>query len=152
MPELKSEFLFTIRVGVDKLLDVGATPVGTRHIDILGGGTFEGPRLRGIVHPGGTDQKLFRPDGAMNPNVRMVMETDDGELIYTYYTGVRYGTPEVMQRIADGEVVDPSEYYLRNAPMFETASEKYDWLNRIVAVGVGRRMPDHAVYDVFEIL
>ena len=69
-----------------------------------------------------------------------------------YYTGVRHGSPEVMRLIADGETVDPSEYYLRNAPFFETAAPKYDWLNRIVSVGVVRRMPDHAAYDVFEIL
>jgi hypothetical protein len=35
---------------------------------------------------------------------------------------------------------------------FETASPKYDWLNRIVAVGVGRREPEFAIYEVFEIL
>jgi len=152
MPKLKTEYLFTITVTVDTLHDVGAMPAGTRHIDMLGGGHFEGPRLKGEVLPGGMDQKLFRSDGAMNPNVRLVLKTDDGALIYMHYTGVRYGTPEVMERIAAGETVDPSEYYLRNTPYFETASDKYDWLNRIVSVGVGRRMPDHAAYDIFEIL
>ena len=44
------------------------------------------------------------------------------------------------------------EYYLRTGMVFETASAKYDWLNRIVGVGVGRREPSAAVYDVFEIL
>jgi hypothetical protein len=152
MPELKSEFLFTITVTVEALHDFGDTPFGLRHVDMLGGGTFEGPRLRGAVLPGGMDQKIIRSDGAMTPNVRLVLRTDDDALIYMYYTGVRHGSPEVMQRIADGETVDPSEYYLRNAPFFETASPKYDWLNRIVSVGVGRRMPNHAAYDVFEIL
>ncbi len=152
MPELRSEFLFTITVGVAQLHDVGATPFGTRHIDMLGAGAFEGPRLKGKVLPGGIDQKLLRADGAMTPDVRLVLETDDNVLIYMYYSGVRHGPPEVMRRIAEGEEVDPSEYYLRNAPFFETASAKYDWLNRIVAVGVGRRMPDHAAYDVFQIL
>ncbi len=151
MPELRSEFLFSITVGVATLHDIGATPFGTRHLDMLGAGTFEGPRLAGKVL-GGMDAKVFRTDGAMNPNVRMVLQTDDGALIYMHYSGVRHGPPEVMQRIADGETVDPSEYYLRNTPYFETASTTYDWLNRIVAVGVGRRMPDHATYDVFEIL
>ena len=51
-----------------------------------------------------------------------------------------------------GDVVDPSEYYLCSTPYFETESTKYDWLNRIVSVGVGRRMPDYGAYDVFEIL
>ena len=152
MPELKSEFLFTVRVGVTQLHDVGQTPLGLRHIDLLGAGTFEGPRLKGTVLDGGMDQKIFRADGAMNNSVRLVLQTDDDALIYMHYTGVRYGAPEVMQRIADGEEVDPSEYYLRNTPYFETASDTYDWLNRIVAVGVGRRMPDHAAYEVFQIL
>ncbi len=152
MPELKSEFLFTVRVAVSQLHEVGKTPLGVRHVDMLGAGSFEGPRLKGKVLPGGMDQKIFRADGAMNPNVRLVLETDDNALIYMHYTGVRFGTPEVMRRIAEGEEVDPSLYYLRSTPYFETAAEKYDWLNRIVAVGIGRRMPDHAAYDVFEIL
>lgn len=152
MPTLNSDYLFTIRVTVDALHDVGPVPLGTRHLDMLGAGTFEGPKLKGEVLPGGIDQKIFRADGAMNPNVRMVLKTDDNALIYMHYTGVRYGTPDVMDRIAKGETVDPSEYYLRNTPYFETSAPKYDWLNRIVSVGVGRRMPDHAAYDVFQIL
>jgi hypothetical protein len=152
MPELRYEFLCTIRVSVAKLHDIGETPLGGRHIDLLGAGTFEGPRLRGEVLAGGMDQKTLRADGAMNPNVRLVLRTDDDALIYMHYTGIRHGPPEVMARIAAGEEVEPSEYYLRNTPYFETAAEKYDWLNRIVAIGVGRRMPDHAAYDIFEIL
>jgi hypothetical protein len=138
VPELKSEFLFTITLSVDALHDVGTLPLGTLHVDMLGKGTFEGPRLRGEVLPGGMDMKTLR--------------ADDGVLIFMHYTGVRHGSPEVMARIARGEIVPPTEYYLRSTPYFETACPKYDWLNRIVAVGVGRRLPDHAAYDVFQIL
>jgi hypothetical protein len=152
MPELKSEYLLTYTAAVETLHDVGPTPGGTRHVDLLGGGTFEGPRLRGEVLPGGMDMKTLRADGSMVPNVRLVLRTDDGALIFMHYQGVRHGPPEVMARIARGEVVRPTEYYLRNTPYFETAVPKYDWLNRIVAVGIGRRMPDHAAYDVFQIL
>ena len=152
MPTLESEYLFTITVTVDALHDVGPVPGGTRHIDMLGAGTFAGPRLRGKVLAGGMDQKLLRADGAMVPNVRMVLETDDRALIHMHYTGIRHGSPAVMARIAAGETVDPSEYYLRNTPCFETAAPRYAWLNRIVAVGIGRRMPTHAAYDVFEVL
>lgn len=152
MPELKSRFLFTITLTVTQLHDVGATTSGTLHIDMLGAGKFEGPLLRGDVMPGGMDMKLLRADGSMSPNVRLVLRTDDNALIFMHYTGVRHGSPEVMGRIAAGEVVAPSEYYLRNSPRFETSAPKYDWLNRVVSVGVGRRMPNHAEYDVFEIL
>lgn len=152
MPELKSEFLFSITAAVAEFYDLGPVPAGTRHIDLIGAGKFEGPRLKGDLLPGGMDMKTLRADGSMVPNVRLLLRTDDGALIFMHYTGVRHGAPEVMARIARGEVVSPSEYYLRNTPYFETSAPKYDWLNRIVAVGVGRRMPDHAVYDVFQIL
>ena len=67
--------------------------------------------------------------------------------------GMRHGPPEVMARLAQGEIVDPSEYYFRVAPMFETGAERYAWLNNILAVGVGERLPPNMVrYSIFEIL
>ena len=65
---------------------------------------------------------------------------------------MRPASPEVNDRIARGEQVAASEYYLRTAPFFETSSPKYAWLNKIVSVGVGERRPDSVVYEVFEIL
>ena len=41
MSALKSDFLFTLSASVTRLHDVGAVPSGTRHIDLLGPGTFE---------------------------------------------------------------------------------------------------------------
>ena len=67
--------------------------------------------------------------------------------------GMRHGPPEVMARLAQGETVASSEYYFRVAPMFETGAERYAWLNKILAVGVGERLPPNMVrYDIFEIL
>jgi hypothetical protein len=57
-----------------------------------------------------------------------------------------------MDRLARGENVNPSEYYFRITPYFETSSEKYGWLNRVVTVGYGARMAGGALYQVFEIL
>jgi hypothetical protein len=51
-----------------------------------------------------------------------------------------------------GETVDPSQYYFRTTPVFETASEKYGWLNRIVAVGVGRFAANWVGYTIYAIL
>jgi hypothetical protein len=58
----------------------------------------------------------------------------------------------VLDRIARGETVKATDYYLRIAPFFETASEKYGWLNRVIAVGIGHRLPQGPVYQLFEIL
>lgn len=54
-----------------------------------------------------------------------------------------------MQR---GETVDPSEYYFRTAPFYETASEKYGWVNRVVAIGIGQFAPNWVGYKVYAIL
>jgi hypothetical protein len=68
------------------------------------------------------------------------------------YRGVRHASPEVTARIARGERVTGSEYYLRTAPFFETSVPKYAWLNKIVSIGIGERQPDGVSYEVFEIL
>jgi hypothetical protein len=57
-----------------------------------------------------------------------------------------------MERLGRGEAVDPTAYRLRVTPLFETASQKYGWLNRIVSVGIGQRLPQGLIYDVYEIL
>jgi hypothetical protein len=68
------------------------------------------------------------------------------------YRGLRHGPKDVITRLNAGEAVDPSLYYFRSTPVFETASPKYDWLNRIISVGTGRREPSGPIYEVFEIL
>jgi hypothetical protein len=82
----------------------------------------------------------------------MVLRTDDGALILMTYRGVRHASAEVNDRIARGEHVAASEYYLRTAPFFETSSPTYAWLNKIVSVAVGERRPDGVTYEVFEVL
>jgi hypothetical protein len=152
MTELKSEFLFEVSVDLEEPLDMGATPHGVRRIYVVKGGTFAGPRLKGQMLPGGGDWLLLRPDGAGELDVRATMRTDDGHVIYMYYRGILAGPPEVAARILRGEAPDPSEYYFRTAPFFETASEKYGWLNRTVAVGVGKVARNWVGYTVYAIL
>lgn len=132
---------------------IESIPGGTRRrIDLLGEGSVTGPRLNGTVLPGGVDALLTRNDGSLTPDVRLVVKTHDNSLIFVQYRGVRHGKPEMMERIAAGEHISPTEYYLRNAPFFEASYGPYQWLNHIVSVGVGRREPDSAVYDIYEIL
>jgi hypothetical protein len=152
MLPLRSEFLFTLTVTVTAPIDVGTTPSGRRRIFPISAGTFEGARLRGKMLPGAADYMLERPDKALMPEVRGTLETDDGHLIVMSYSGLRHGPPDVLARLGRGEPVDPSEYYFRIALRFETGSEKYDWLNRILAVGTGHRLATGPVYDVYEVL
>jgi len=130
---------------------VGETPVGGRRIVYVKRGQFDGARLRGQVLPGGGDWVLVRKDGVSQLDVRITLRTDDGALIYVTYRGISTMTPEMRQRILKGEAVNPSEYYFRTTPVFETAAEKYAWLNRLVAVGVGRRTRTGVEYSVYAI-
>jgi len=154
MSDLKTEFLFDMSADLDHegTVNVGATPHGIRQIVYVKGGTFEGPKIKGEVLPGGGDWLIVRPDGATVLDVRAAGRTDDGHIIYTYYRGIAVTPPEVRERMLKGEDIDPSEYYFRTTPVFETASEKYGWLNRIVAVGIGRFTPTGVAYKVYAVL
>jgi len=153
MPELRSRPLFRIDITLHPYLDVGATPLGRRRIALVSGGTFAGDRLRGIVLPhGGSDWILQRTDDSFQLDVRMMLQTDDGALVGMSYRGVRHASAEVGARLARGEKVDRSEYYLRTTPFFETSDPRYAWINHVIAVGMGDRRTDGVVYDVFEVL
>ena len=144
--------LFVMRLDVRKLLIVGATPGALRRIGVVPGGSFDGERLSGEVLDGGSDWQTVRDDGATTLNVRLVLKTNDDALICMSYQGVRHGPPEVIERIEKGEVADPTSYYFRTNPLFETAAARYGWINRIVAVGIGHRRADGPIYSIFEVL
>ncbi len=145
--------LFRIHMTLHPIQDLGATPLGQRRIIPVAGGSFAGERLRGRVQPhAGSDWLLLRSDGTFQADARVPLETDDGAVIAMTYRALRHASPEVTARIGRGEPVAPSEYYLRSAPFFETGDARYAWLNSIVAVGIGERLPDGAVYEVHEVL
>ena len=152
MAEIRTAHLFTLKLKVAGMQPVGQTPAGDRRIGLVAGGTFEGERLRGTVLPGGADWLMARPDGATTLDVRLVLQTDDSASIGLTYRGIRHGPPDVIDRLNRGEAVDPATYYFRTALAFETAAPEYDWLNRVIAVGTGNRLPEGPVYDVFEVL
>jgi hypothetical protein len=153
MKELRSRSLFVITMKLPPTLELGDTPAGQRRVFTVSGGTFVGDRLRGeVLTEASSDLLLVRADGSSQQDVRLLLRTDDGGLILMTYRGVRHASAEVNARIARGETVMPSEYYLRTAPFFETSSPKYAWLNRVVSIAIGERTPDGVTYDVFEIL
>ena len=51
-----------------------------------------------------------------------------------------------------GEAVDPSLYYFRVTPYFETGAESYEWINKICSVATGARTASGPTYHVFQVL
>ena len=68
--------------------------------------------------------------------LRVTLETNDGALIHMTFSGVR----------------DDANQYFRTLPRFETASPRYEFLNRLLAVGIGEIRPDGPVHSIEEIL
>jgi hypothetical protein len=130
--EPRFELLFEMSFQLETPLQLlGETPHGTRAIGVVREGSFEGPRLKGRLLPGGGDWFLTRPDGVGELDVRVTLETDDGALIYMSYRG--YMSPSFQAR----EQVPPEDRYYVVTPYFETSAPQYAWLQRMVTIGMG---------------
>ena len=140
-PDLKDEFLFDMRAQLETPQMLGDTPHGNRMIFVVTGGRIEGPKINADILPSGGDWFRTRSDGVSELDVRATLKTDDGALIYVRYPGLLHTkTPDGSQ-------------YFRTTPRFETSSEKYDWLNNLIAVGYGWQPgPNEVSYRVFAIL
>ena len=145
------EKLFRAEISLAPPQELGDTPLGRRRIIGITGGRFSGERLSGRVLPGGADWQVIRADGVADLDARYTLETSDGVLIFVRNKGYRHGPDEVLKKLAAGEAVDPSLYYMRTTPSFETGDERYAWLNRIVCVASGARRPAAVELEVFEI-
>jgi len=148
---LQLQALFRVEITLAPPQELGDTPRGRRRIIGITGGRFSGERLSGRVLAGGADWQVIRPDGVADLDARYTLETDDGALIYVRNRGYRHGPPEVMKKLAAGEAVAPSLYYMRTTPSFETGDARYGWLNRIVCVATGARRSDAVELEVFEV-
>ncbi len=151
LKSLQTRPLFVLREQVPPLLMVGQTPNAFRRIGVIQGGSFEGERLSGEV-VSGNDWQAVRADSCIKLDVRLVLRTTDAALIVMTYQCLRAGPPSVIEKLDKGEAVDPRSYYFRMNPVFETSAPKYDWVNRIIAIGTGHRLPDGPIYSIFEIL
>ena len=128
--------LMVLRLATSAVEAIGSTPEGTLTIFPITGGSFEGERLRGKVLAGGGDWVTTRTNGMMTLDLRIALETDDGNLIHMTFTGIR----------------DDANSYFRTVPRFETAAPRYAFLNRLLAVGTADIRPEGPVHVIEEIL
>ena len=118
--------------------DLGQTPVGRRVIFEVLEGSADGERLSGRqVGRVNGDWLTIGPDGTGTLDVRLLMETDDGALVLIQYLGrvdtTRAGAP------------------IYSSPRFESGDARYQWLNKIQAVGKGILDGSTLTYEVHEV-
>ena len=148
---IRAKPLFVMRLNVRPLQLVGGSEGAYRRVGVVPGGTFQGDKVSGDVMEGGSDWQTVRGDGTTSLDVRLVLKTLDGVLIGMTYRGLRHGPPDIIKRVEQGESVDPSTYYFRINPMFETGNQEYLWLTRMLTIGIGFRSSDGVVYSIHEI-
>jgi hypothetical protein len=135
---MELEPLFEITAQIAPPILIPDTPDGTRVVIHVTGGKFEGPRLKGTVLASGADWFRVRPDGKVGIiDVRLVLQTDDGENIYMTYTGRAKMGPSGPTGLA-------------TAPVFATSTKgKYAWLNDVQALATGEPGPVGVTYKVY---
>jgi hypothetical protein len=143
------DLIARFRVVLGHPLELGQTQWGRRRVIPIKGGDFDGPLLSGTVVPGGADWQVVHDDGMATIDTRYTVQSNDGALISVVTAGVRDGSPQVLQRLARGEPVDPASYYFRVSVRYETSDAEYAWLNRIVAVASAVRLAHQVVYDAY---
>ncbi len=149
VPEL--EFVCNLKVLLEPAYVVGPTPHGIRRIIPIGGGTVEGPKVKGEILKGGADWQVVRDDGVAELEAHYQFRTDDGVTIYIKNTGLRVASPEVAERIGRGEEVPDSEYYFRASPKFDAPRGKYEWMNNTIFICKGIKNPDHVLIQIWKV-
>ncbi len=152
MDEPRFQHLYDMTVQLEPPQMIGQTPQGSRQIFYVRSGTFEGPRLKGEVLPGGGDWFLLRPDNVGELDVRATLKTHDGALIYATYRGIFSASQEAWAKLYQGESLDRDQYYFYIAPIFQTSAADYLWLNRILAVGICTAVPGGVSERVFALV
>jgi hypothetical protein len=110
------------------------TLVGDRLVAVAKRGRLQGPRISAELLPGGGDAMVLGSDGIARVNAHAVFKTDDGVLIDYSAGGVAKFPADGSARLAAGEALPFGETYIRTTPKFETADERYTWLNALVSV------------------
>lgn len=139
--------IMRLSVDVHPPISAGLTPHGEIRVLPFSGGTFEtipndgSEPIRGMVADGGTDWQTIRADGGLEIRAHYILTTDQGDAVKVMSEGLRHAAPDVLERLAAGDQVDPSEYYFRTHLRFATGSERFAHLNHLLGIAVGERQP-----------
>ena len=121
------EYVVELRVKCEGAYQVGQTSHGNRFVIPIVGGTFEGPKMKGTILPGGADYQLQdAAHGRTEVEAIYSIKTDDGVNIHIRNRGLICTGPD--------ENGNP-QFYFRTSPQFEAPQDsKYAWLNNAIFV------------------
>jgi len=104
--------LATARITLAEPFILPGTPAGTRMIAEVRDAVYEGERLRGRMKgAAAADWATLSPESVITADVRVLLETHDGALVYSWYHG--------RMDLSGGVGAAP----VYSAPLFETGDE-----------------------------
>ncbi|MDQ8203486.1 DUF3237 family protein [Pelagicoccus sp. SDUM812003] len=135
---IETEFVYEAIVEIEAPVEVGKTPLGQRRFIPITGGTFEGPKLKGDVIPGGADWQLSHPNGATEVDALYAIRMDDGTVVIVRNTGL----------------ISEQGGYMKTALRFEAPEGPHEWLNKYQFVSsiAGGPRPGTVIIRVFRVL
>ena len=146
---VKLEHLMKLSIRLGEGISIGAMGRGVRNIGVVADGSFQGEKLRGEVVGPGADWVVMNDRGWGELDVRIALQTDDGDNIYMHYTGVLEFNEAIGAAFAGSGETAIGDNYFVTQPRFETGSEQYAWLNWVVAIAEGRATADGVEYEVY---
>ena len=139
LPEPVLRHVADLAITLESACEMGQARAGKRRIIPIVGGRVSGPYLNGDILNIGADWQTVFDSGLAELDTRYAFRTDDGAVIEIRNFGYRHGPDDAMQRVAAGDQVDPSSYYMRTHARLETGHPDYAWVNNTLFVGVGGR-------------
>ncbi len=136
VPQLTAVFDAAVQLGQAE--NHGPTSAGIRRVVPIIGGRLTGAFDAEIL-PGGADWQLVRPDGTIEISGRYSARTRDDELLLLSVSGLRTGSPDVLERLRRGEEVDPHDYVFRTDVRIETSAHRLAWAQRSLFLASARR-------------
>jgi hypothetical protein len=115
---------------------IGATPDGYHVNFFIEGGRVTGPGIDATIRAEGADWLWIRSDGIAAIDVRATWETADGALISYRSGGVIELGPDGYTRLVAGQLTGSPPFCCTINLL--TAHPRYEWLNRLQLIGIGR--------------
>ncbi|SMX67767.1 Protein of unknown function (DUF3237) [Brevibacterium sp. 239c] len=145
-------YLATIDVEVDAPIAIGTTVDGLRKVIPIRGGKVSGPGLSGEVLDAGADFQQYPSETVAYLAADYVLKTDDGHHILVENRALRTGSSSDLNKLMNGEQVDPERIYFRCAPRLSAdQSGPYAWLSDVLFIGSGVRSPNGVRIDIFQV-
>jgi hypothetical protein len=131
--------------------EMGECSLGKRRIIPIVGGSVSGPLIEGRILNVGADWQTVTANGVAELDARYGIETAQGAVIEVVSKGIRHASAEVAARIAAGEEVPASEYYMRTAIRLDSGHPEFAWVNRSLFIAHGCKVGTTVKLSVFRV-